>query len=117
MIKIFYRLFKFFVGLSTVEQVEPATNPLFKETRATNPYCRNWNGVDPQILPKLYSWISDNNYLIEEQKCHIECPDYQYKTQKYFNASSIMPYPRFQDEFAELCTMPCLPNKECLKYD
>lgn len=103
MIKIFSRLFKFFVGLSTLEQVD------------TNQYCRNWNGVDHRILPKLYDWISDNHHFINEKKCPLECLDYQDKTQRYFNASSISPYPVYMEAFSDLCTIPCLPNEACRK--
>ena len=106
---IFSRLCKIFVGLCAVEQVEQTTNP-------TKQYCRNWNGVDPEILPKLYSWLSDDkDHFIKEQECPIECQDYQYKTQKYFNASLITPYPNALKEFSDLCTIPCLPNEGCLK--
>ena len=100
---IFLRLFKFFAGWNAVEQV------------TIDPYCRNWIGVDREILPKLYDWMDANIHLRGKQICPIECPDYQYKTEKYFNASLIFPYPVVQQDFADICTMPCLQNTDCNK--
>ena len=97
---IFLRLFKVFAGFNSVEQTTPQ-------------YCRNWNGVDPETLPKLYSFVETNDYFIDKSQCPLECLDFQFKTQKYFNASRIPPYPRASELFSELCTIPVLPNKAC----
>ena len=95
MISVFLRLFKFFAGIGAVE------------------HCRNWDGVDPNSLEHLYSWLSAKSHFIDDKKCPLECPDYQYKTQQYFNASLIVPYTSASEHFSELCTIPCLTNEAC----
>ena len=94
----FLRLFKFFIFTGSAKQ---------------NQHCRNWDGVDHNSLEQLYSWISANNHFIDDKKCPMECPVYQYKTQKYFNASLVEPFRRAEEHFSALCTIPCLPNKAC----
>ena len=102
MFNVFLRLFKVLAGISAVAK--------------TTKHCRNWNGVDTNILEKLYSWLSEKSHFIDDiddMKCPLECLDYQYKTQKYFNASLIVPYPIASEHFSELCTMPCITNTAC----
>ena len=99
---IFLRLFKVFAG--------------FEAAKQTTQYCRNWDNVDPNSLTNLYSWMSEKNHFIDRQQCPIACTDYQYKTQQYFNASLISPYPIASEHFSELCTIPALANYACKDY-
>ena len=83
-------------------------------TESDQTYCRNWINVDEEFLPKLYTWIDNNTYLVDKEQCAKDCVFYQNETQKLFNASLISPFSAYEESFEELCTMKCITNEACI---